>query len=385
MPLPTDYTDATTPTGATTEYPATTARGVNATHTQINTNTAVLSGTGQATLTDPKANTIKDTNGNTSIEVGATASAANYLKVENSAAGSQYVGLYAKGADADINWNLYAKGVGNINMLDDQGRIGFQVDNQGGTPVNYPYVNNSPTGVAPAFGVYGSDTNVDANFVTKGSGVLKANGVPVVTTTNTQTLTNKTIDGNSNTLVIRAADIPSGLTNGNTTTQSQVVVSGTSYYIAGSNLNLPATLKTGMAVGTRFRWTVAMAKTAAGTGAFAIELRRGTAGTVADTADVSQSIGTQTAVVDNMTVDVEIVVTATGATGSYFWSIIPTSKAAAATGFGVAVGPTGQFSGTVSSVAMNTASLIFGLSFKATTGTPTITVPLVRSQALNIS
>ena len=36
------------------------------------------------------------------------------------------------------------------------------------------------------------------------------------------------------------------------------------------------------------------------------------------------------------------------------------------------------------SVAMNTASLKFGLSFKATTGTPTITVPLVQASAINI-
>jgi hypothetical protein len=167
------------------------------------------------------------------------------------------------------------------------------------------------------------------------------------------------------------------LTAGNTSTQSQVVVSGTSYYVTGSALTVP----TNVAVGTRFRWTVAMAKTAAGTGAFAIEIRRGTAGTVADTADVSQSIGTQTAAVDNMMVDIEIVVTTTGATGAYYWSIIPTNKAITATGFGVATGPTGQFSGTVSSVALNTASLKFGLSFKATTGTPTITVPMVRSSA----
>lgn len=184
---------------------------------------------------------------------------------------------------------------------------------------------------------------------------------------------------------IPATELPNGISNGNTSTQSQVVVSGTSYYIAGSNLNLPATLKGGMVVGSRFRWTVAMAKTAAGTGAFALEIRRGTAGTVADTADVSQSIGTQTAVVDSMMVDIEMVVTTTGATGAYFWSIVPTSKAVTATGFGVATGPTGQFSGTVSSVAMNTASLKFGLSFKATTGTPTITVPLVRASTVNIS
>ena len=321
------------------------------------------------TLTSPKlSGSLLDSNGNVLIGQSATAAAVNSLTVQNSASGGGFVGLYAQGTDADIGWNLYAKGVGNINMLDDAGRIGFQVDNQGGTPVNYPYVNNSSTGVAPAFGVWGADTNVDMNLVTKGVGVVKANGAQIVTAG----------------MAVGAADIPNGITNGNTSRQSQVVVSGTSYYVAGSNLNLPATLKTGMAVGTRFRWRVAMDKTAAGTGAFAIEIRRGTAGTTADTADVSQSVGTQTAAVDSMVVDVEMVVTTTGATGAYYWTIIPVQQAATATGFGVATGPTGLFSGTVSSVAMNTASLKFGLSFKATTGTPTITIPLVQASAINI-
>jgi hypothetical protein len=160
-----------------------------------------------------------------------------------------------------------------------------------------------------------------------------------------------------------------------TTLQSQVTVAGTVYYITGTTLAVP----TDVAVGTKFRWTVAMAKTAAGTGAFNIHIKRGTAGTTADTSDVTQSIGTQTAVADNMMLDIEVIITTIGASGAYYWSIIPTTKAASATGFGTQVGPTGQFSGTVSAVALNTASLKFGLAFASVTGTPTITVPLVRA------
>lgn len=283
------------------------------------------------TLTDPKSSDLFDTNGNKIFGLAATTSAVNFLFVNNSATGSP-VGITAYGADADVGFDISMKG----------------------------------------------------------NGALTQEGVPIVTTTASQTLTNKTLTSPSVggtpvfTTGIPAANLPDGLINGNTSTQSQLVVSATSYYIAGSNLTLPATLKAGMAVGTRFRWRVAMAKTNAGTGAFAIEIRRGTAGTVSDTADVSQSIGTQTAAVDSMVVDVEMVVTTTGATGAYYWTIIPTHQAITATGFGVATGATGQFSGTVSSVAMNTTSLIFGLSFKATTGTPTVTVPLVQAQALNI-
>ena len=61
------------------------------------------------------------------------------------------------------------------------------------------------------------------------------------------------------------------------------------------------------------------------------------------------------------------------------------NQAATATGFGVAAGTTGMFSGTVASVAMNTAALNFGLAFIATIGTPTIRVVSVEARAINIS
>lgn len=177
------------------------------------------------------------------------------------------------------------------------------------------------------------------------------------------------------------ANAINGFGNGNSAQQSQVVVSATAYYVTNSNILVPPTA----IVGTRFRWTVAMAKTAAGTGIFQMRIYRGTNGSTADTADVTTTLGTQTAVVDSMMIDVEVVFTTIGSAGAYYWTMIPTSKAASATGFGVAAGPTGQFSGTVSAVPLNTASLKLGLGFIATTGTPTITVPLVRAQSLNIA
>lgn len=45
MTLPTNYQDVTTPTGALTEFPATTSRGLNAINTQVNANTLELAGT----------------------------------------------------------------------------------------------------------------------------------------------------------------------------------------------------------------------------------------------------------------------------------------------------------------------------------------------------
>lgn len=191
---------------------------------------------------------------------------------------------------------------------------------------------------------------------------------------------------------LTASNIVATITNGNTTTApsedavfdalatkdsansaefSQVVVSGTAYYITGSSITIPVST---LQVGSSFTWRLWMSKTAAGTGTFQMRVYRGTNGSTADTADVTQTLGTQTAVVDSMVVDITINITATGATGSYFWTICPMNKAATATGFGIATGTTGLFSGTVSSVALNTANLKFGISFIATTGTPTVRV-----------
>lgn len=183
---------------------------------------------------------------------------------------------------------------------------------------------------------------------------------------------------------VLTTQIPNGITTINTARQSQVVVSATNYYITSSGVPVPANAVNGIVVGTSFRWRYHIDKTAAGTGIFQCSIYRGTAGSTADTQDVLQTIGTQTAVADNMVVDVTVTCTVAGATGSYFWSICPLQQAATATGFGVVTGTTGLFTGTVASVAMNTASLIFGLGVKATTGTPTLSFPLVIGEAINL-
>jgi len=59
---------------------------------------------------------------------------------------------------------------------------------------------NAATGNNPQIQASGSDTNIGINLVPKGTGTVQANGVPLVTTTGTQTLTNKTISGSNNTI-----------------------------------------------------------------------------------------------------------------------------------------------------------------------------------------
>lgn len=203
---------------------------------------------------------------------------------------------------------------------------------------------------------------------------LAGNGIP-----------NSAINYAVGTGVPNAANQQAGINNFNTSLQSQVVVSGTSYYITNSNLVMPATPLTGMVANeTTFTWDITLTKTAAGTGTFAIVLYRGTHGSTSDTADVTQTLGTQTAVADNMELRIMLVVTATGASGSYYWTICPSNSAGSAVGFGIPSSG-GYFASTKSSVAMNTASLNFGIGFIATTGTPTVTAPMVRAFAYNMN
>ena len=59
--------------------------------------------------------------------------------------------------------------------------------------VNRVSINESATGIAPSVSATGSDTNVDLDFLSRGTGVIKANSIEVVTLSKTQTLTNKAL------------------------------------------------------------------------------------------------------------------------------------------------------------------------------------------------
>ena len=59
--------------------------------------------------------------------------------------------------------------------------------------VNEITVTNAAASSTPSISATGDDTNISLNLVAKGSGTIQAGGVPVVTTTGSQTLTNKTL------------------------------------------------------------------------------------------------------------------------------------------------------------------------------------------------
>lgn len=97
----------------------------------------------------------------------------------------------------------------------------------------------------------------------------------------------------------------------NSSTASQAPAAATRTIIAGSTITLPRA--GAVQVGTVFRWRFNMTKTAAGIAASTFDIAIGTAGTTADTAQVSFTKPAGTAAVDEAFVEVEAVVRAVGA------------------------------------------------------------------------
>jgi hypothetical protein len=156
---------------------------------------------------------------------------------------------------------------------------------------------------------------------------------------------------------------------------------GTYYYLSPSALTMPATYSTAIGAGTTMQWHFEMSKTAAGTAAFNIRFYYGTNGSTSDTTLATQSVGTATAALDDMTCDALLAFTS--ATAAY-WTLTCQHSAATAVGFGLAIGSQ-EFSGTLTGLTTTTASLIFGLGYSNTTGTAVITVPLVEALAYGVN
>jgi hypothetical protein len=127
------------------------------------------------TLVDPVITTIKGTAGGTTVHITDYADSTSYLEID---AWGDGPGVYAAGSANDIDLWLGARGAGNV--------IFYDADSSGSVTLT-------------ARGDVGGDT--DLNLSGENNGVVKVGGVPVVTTTQSQTLTNKTIDGSSNTFI----------------------------------------------------------------------------------------------------------------------------------------------------------------------------------------
>ncbi|MCA9340521.1 MAG: hypothetical protein KDA17_06410, partial [Candidatus Saccharibacteria bacterium] len=152
------------------------------------------------TLTNPQVNTICSTNNVPALLISAPASSVNYLAAYGNPTGNPvYFG--AAGSDTNIPLYLSAKGTGSAGVVNigNNGGNGLQIITAASTANNIS-VYSAATGVAPSVYATGTDTNVDMNLTTKGSGVVRANGAEVATISGAQTLSNKTMNGASNTI-----------------------------------------------------------------------------------------------------------------------------------------------------------------------------------------
>lgn len=163
----------------------------------------------------------------------------------------------------------------------------------------------------------------------------------------------------------------------NFSTGNQTPAAATRTYITGSALAIPVGK---LRVGSCFRWTFNMTKTAAGTAASTFDICVGTTATITDTARVSFTKPAGTAVVDEATVTVNAVVRSIGVAGimvgqfSLIHNLVATGHA------------------TIPCVSVNTissgfdttvANLIVGLCI--TSGaSDAITIKLVQSEAWNL-
>ena len=165
--------------------------------------TGVIAG---ATLTSPKINEILDTNGNEILGLSPTASATDFLTVKNGIGVGVPLHLYADGSSTNVGFHIQPKGTGLVTISD-------------GTDFNKGIRFRSSGSAASAI------TLLDA-VATAGRVVT----LPDATTTlvgrnTTDTLTNKSISGSTNTL--------SNIGN-SALTNSSITINGSSTRLGGS-------------------------------------------------------------------------------------------------------------------------------------------------------
>lgn len=133
------------------------------------------------TLTNPRINSIFDTNSNSILGLYGITSAVNQYYVTNQSAGN-YPTIGVEGSDTNIGIVFAPKGAGPVRIY-------------------------SPSGQTATIDVAGPDTNIDIDLKPKGSGIVKISGAPLLSAAGAATLTNKTISGANNTLTALPYDL----------------------------------------------------------------------------------------------------------------------------------------------------------------------------------
>ena len=167
----------------------------------------------------------------------------------------------------------------------------------------------------------------------------------------------------------------------NAATAAQAPVATTRTYITGSQLAIPSI---GLQVGTILRWHFEMVKTAAGTATSTIDIAFGTAGTTADTAQVSFTKPAGVAAIDDGFVDVEAIVKAIGGSGVVVGEIRMVVNNTGGSGGHLASGKYAYTQSTTSSSFTISPSAVTYVGLCITTGaSDAITINQCSAEAIN--
>ena len=152
-------------TFATENYSATNAGSYMSFHT---TTTGTIGRAERMRISGDGSISLGAAPGSESLRVTPVASAVNYLNVQGNTAGSPPA-LTAVGSDTNINIYYGSKGTGSHLFVNGSGQQQFVV-NPTASAVNYLQVTGGATGLPVTFSAQGSDTNIQINHVSKGTG-----------------------------------------------------------------------------------------------------------------------------------------------------------------------------------------------------------------------
>lgn len=171
-------------------------------------------------LVTPKVDQINDTGGAISLQILATASAVNSVRIAAAATGAGPTITPGSGGDASAPLNLSARGSSDVVIRDGASLRVLSLGPGVASAVNHITMLNSITAVAPSISATGTDTDIGLALKGKGAGIVTARDSggtdrEVATISGTQTLTNKTLT--SPTLTTPALGTPSALVLTNAT------------------------------------------------------------------------------------------------------------------------------------------------------------------------
>ena len=109
--------------------------------------------------------------GSPALKTNTTSGQVNYHQLTGSATGSGPIHSVA-GSDTNIDLNLTTKGTGSFVVNTGNGTVFKATDNSVASIVNYTLATGSNSGGAPVFGVAGTDTNAGLNITSKGTGAV---------------------------------------------------------------------------------------------------------------------------------------------------------------------------------------------------------------------